>query len=544
MKTIPWWKRLGFRLAAAITLCSLLTLGVFAALMLRSQQRHMLEQARRSAALVSDTITSSIDLDMLYDRRDHAYAIMAVVGGQSHVDHLRVYDDVGRIRFSTDPAEVGQAADMQSASCLPCHGTAPRDRPLTRTDRTHLFTRDGRQVLGAVTPIYNQPACSNGGCHVHPPSQRVLGVVQLGLRLDAVEQERSALNRSTAGLSLSAALMLGLVAFVFTRRMVVRPVGQLVAGVRRVSAGELDQGVPVRGADELSVLGRSFNEMGQALARANRERQDLLENLEQQVSDRTAALERAQAQLTQTEKLSSLGKLAASIAHEINNPLAGILTVAKLLIRTIEEPPEHPKGPFLIRHLRLVHRETERCTAIVRNLLGFARERPLTLGDVDVNAALEEGLFLVASQMAVQNITIERQLGEVPPVQADFGQIRQAFANLIINACDAMAGGGTLRVHSALERVDGEIVVVSIEDTGTGIPPEVLSKVLDPFFTTKEKGTGLGLSVVYGVIERHGGRLAIESEPGKGTCVTIRLPIESREPSRAPEAPAAAAYGG
>jgi two-component system, NtrC family, sensor kinase len=540
MTTIPWWKRLGFKLAAAITLCSLLTLGVFAALMLRSQQRHLLDQAQRSAALVSDTITSSIDLDMLYDRRDHAYAIMAVVGGQPHVDHLRVYDDAGRIRFSTDPGEVGQTADMQSASCLPCHGAAPRDRPLTRTDRTHVISRDGRQVLGAVTPIYNQPACSNGGCHVHPPSQRVLGVVQLGLRLDAVEQEASALNRSAAGLSLAAAMMLGVVAFVFTRRMVVRPVGQLVAGVRRVSAGELDRGVPVRGVDELSVLGSSFNEMGQALHRAKREREHLLENLEQQVLERTAALERAQAQLIQTEKLSSLGKLAASIAHEINNPLAGILTVSKLLIRTIEEPPPDPRAPFLLRHLRLVQRETERCTAIVRNLLGFARERPLTLGDVDVNAAIEEGLFLVASQMAVQNITIERALHQVPPVRADFGQIRQAFANLIINACDAMASGGTLRVGSAIER---DMVRVEIADTGCGIPPDVLSKVLDPFFTTKEKGTGLGLSVVYGVVERHGGRLAIESEPGKGTVVSIRLPV-AESAVASPPAALAATHGG
>jgi two-component system, NtrC family, sensor kinase len=169
-----------------------------------------------------------------------------------------------------------------------------------------------------------------------------------------------------------------------------------------------------------------------------------------------------------------------------------------------------------------VQRETERCAAIVRNLLGFARERPLTLGDMDVNAALDEALFLVASQVAIQNIAIDRALVPVPAVRGDFGQIRQAFANLIINACDAMPGGGTLKVHS---RADNGLVEVVIADTGSGIPPDVLSKVLDPFFTTKERGTGLGLSVVYGVVERHGGRLAIESEVGRGTTVTIRLPL-------------------
>lgn len=531
MQTTAWNQRLGVKLAAGITLCSLAALAVFVGLVLRSQQRHMLEQAQRSAALVSDTITSSIDLDMLYDRRDHAYAIMAVVGGQPHVDHLRVYDALGRIRFSTKPNEVGHVADVRTdRTCISCHGRGDHNRPLDSAERTHVMTEDGRQVLGAVTPIYNQAACSNAGCHVHPASQRVLGVVQLGMRLDAIDQEESSLARQTVALSLSAALTMGLLAFAFTRRVVVRPVGQLLKGIRRAGAGQFDGKVPVHGNDELAVLGRSFNEMGQALARATREREELLESLEQQVLDRTAALERAQAQLIQTEKLSSLGKLSASIAHEINNPLAGILTVSKLLLRTLDETPDDPRVPMLQRHLRLVQRETERCSAIVRNLLGFARERPLTLGDVDVNAAIEEALFLVASQLAIQNIAIDRELTPVPPVRADFGQIRQAFANLVINACDAMTAGGRLRVASIL---DGDAVQAVVEDTGPGIPPEVLSKVLDPFFTTKEKGTGLGLSVVYGVVERHGGRLWIDSGVGRGTRVTIRLPVAGAKPAAA-----------
>jgi two-component system NtrC family sensor kinase len=376
---------------------------------------------------------------------------------------------------------------------------------------------------------------------VHPASQRVIGIVELGLRLDAIDVESVTLQRNTIWLSLLATLTIGLVTFVFTRRIVVRPVSQLVDGTNRVSVGELDRAVPVHGSDELAVLGSSFNEMGQALAQANAERNQLLENLERQVLDRTRALERAQAQLIQTEKLSSLGKLAASIAHEINNPLAGILTTAKLLIRTIGEGPDDKRSAFLVRHLRLVQRETERCTAIVRNLLGFARERPLTLSDVDVNAALEEGLFLISSQIALQNIVLERRLEPVPPVRADFGQIRQAFANLLINACDAMPKGGTLRASTHLAGPD-RVVEVLIADTGTGIPREVLSKVLDPFFTTKEKGTGLGLSVVYGVVERHGGRLLIDSEPGQGTTVTIRLPLpdDVDETSR----PATATVGG
>jgi two-component system NtrC family sensor kinase len=328
------------------------------------------------------------------------------------------------------------------------------------------------------------------------------------------------------GLALLAAVMLGFVTVTFTRRMVIRPVSSLVAGTKRVIEGDLAQTVPVTGSNEIAVLESSFNRMERSLAQASAERNQLLDNLERQVRERTAALERAQDQLIQTEKLSSLGRLSASIAHEINNPLAGILTTAKLLIRTLDGSAD-AQTPFLLRHLRLVQRETERCTAIVRNLLGFARERPLTLGDIDVNAALEEALFLASNQITLQNIVLERSLTPLPLVRADFGQIRQAFANLVINACDAMPAGGTLAVRSAVAPT-GDAIELSIRDTGHGMSPEVLSKVLDPFFTTKEKGTGLGLSVVYGVVKRHGGRLSIDSAPGQGTTITIQLPVAAR----------------
>ena len=291
---------------------------------------------------------------------------------------------------------------------------------------------------------------------------------------------------------------------------------------------------PVKSSGELAVLESSFNEMGTALEATRAERDALLAGLERQVRERTEALERAQERLIQTEKLSSLGRLSASIAHEINNPLAGILTTAKLLIRTIGDAPD-PQATWMVRQLGLVQRETERCTAIVRNLLGFARERPLTLTDADVNVALDEALFLVQNQFALQNITLERDLAPVPPVRADFGQLRQAFANIIINACDAMPKGGSLRVRTRALQPEQAVEVV-IGDTGTGIPRELLSKVLDPFFTTKEKGTGLGLSVVYGVVERHRGKLSIDSQPGAGTAVTIRLPLVSAVPGAAPAA--------
>jgi two-component system NtrC family sensor kinase len=282
--------------------------------------------------------------------------------------------------------------------------------------------------------------------------------------------------------------------------------------------------VPVTWQGELGILATSFNEMTRSLRTTKKELDALMHGLEAQVQERTAALQAAQDQLVRSEKLSSLGKLSASIAHEINNPLAGILTFAKLIVRTLEQgPPDDATRKALVRHLLLVQRETERCSAIVRNLLDFARERPLALKDVNVNHVVDEAIQLLANQIQIQGVKLEKQLGPVPMVDGDFGQLRQACVNVIMNACEAMQRGGKLSVESALIE-GGRFVELAFQDTGPGIPPDHLSKIFDPFFTTKEKGTGLGLSVVYGIVERHGGKIDLRTEVGKGTRVAIRLP--------------------
>jgi two-component system NtrC family sensor kinase len=235
-------------------------------------------------------------------------------------------------------------------------------------------------------------------------------------------------------------------------------------------------------------------------------------------------LKQAQTQLVQSEKLSSLGRLAASIAHEINNPLAGILTYAKLLVRMLEggELDDQTRSTC-VRHLKLVQRETERCSAIVRSLLEFARQRPLSLKEVDVSVVLDEAVSLVGHKAKLQGIAIDRHGDVLPAIRADFGQLRQAFVNIMLNACEAMKDGGTLSI-SCRPTPDAAGVALVFTDTGAGISPDRLAKIFDPFFTTKEMGTGLGLSVVYGIVERHHGTIGIQSEVGKGTTFTIVLP--------------------
>jgi two-component system NtrC family sensor kinase len=289
--------------------------------------------------------------------------------------------------------------------------------------------------------------------------------------------------------------------------------------------------VEIRTSDqgELGLLAASFNDMTRALRRLQADLRHFTEDLELKVRERTAELETAHEQLVRTEKLSSLGKMSASIAHEINNPLAGILTFAKLMIRTLEHgPADEATRKELIRNLGLVQRETERCSSIVRNLLDFARERPLSLKPVNVNQVVAEALSLIANQAAIQNVVMEKDLATVSPVEADYGQLRQAFVNIALNAVEAMPKGGRLDVITRSLR-DERQVEIAFADNGPGIPPDVLRKIFDPFFTTKEKGTGLGLSVVYGIVARHHGKVDVDTEPGRGTRFVIHLPFAERQ---------------
>jgi two-component system NtrC family sensor kinase len=527
------------RLTATVVLGAAAAIVLFAWLVLDAQQRYLIGRVTYGANLLSDTIKGSTYHAMLEDRRGDAYLAMDTIGRQEGIESVRFFNKEGRITFSTARGEVNTFVDKTAEACYACHAA---NQPLVRLSmpsRSRIYAHGGHRVLGTVTPIYNEPSCSTAACHAHPPEKTVLGVLDIGISLAPVDASVAQLRNETLLISALSVLLLASVVTWLAHRSVVRPVRELLSATRRVASGELTLHVPERSSTEIGELERSFNEMAQALNVEHQERLALLASLEEKVESRTAALKRAQDSLVRSEKLSSLGRLAASVAHEINNPLAGILTYAKLLTRTLEPgAADDPQKASAVKNLALVKREAERCTAIVRNLLDFARERPLNPTDVDLVAIVDEAIMLVSNQAKLQNVTIVRDLPKRAVVHGDFGQLRQACVNIIINACDAMKAGGTLRVAMATD-AEGRHAL-SFEDTGSGIAPEHLAKVFDPFFTTKDKGTGLGLSVVYGIVERHAGVLDLASVVGKGTTVTIHLPPAASTGTAGGAEPAAA----
>ena len=252
--------------------------------------------------------------------------------------------------------------------------------------------------------------------------------------------------------------------------------------------------------------------------------------LEQRVDQKTGELLRAHEQMVQVEKMVAIGKLAAVVAHEINNPLSGILTYAKLMKKWIAQGIEKPERKQEVNEcLDLVASESRRCGDLVKNLLTFSRTSPINLERTNINAVVDRCVRLIQHKSEMSAIQLETSLEEtLPPTYCDGSQIEQVLLALSLNAIDAMPRGGSLWITT---RINSEAEIeIEVRDDGMGIPADVLPKIFEPFTTTKDvgKGVGLGLAISKGIVERHGGRIDVKSEIGRGTTFTVTLPLDAR----------------
>lgn len=522
-------RSLGIRLLLPLFLTVGIVFTVHSYVNYRSTKADLLGFLRSSADQDSDLIRRATHDGMLLNRLDEVQETITRLANGSAVAAIRVYDKHGVIVLSAHPEEIGRYIELDSETCISCH-KQDETASVGQLERSGLARApEGAEVLRHLSVIENEASCANATCHAAPSQQKILGVLDVEMSMLPVEATLKAAQQRIVLTTISLLLIIGVVSAVFIAKVVHRPVLALHEGTRRIAAGELDTRIAVRGQHELAELAHAFNQMSEDLSSAHQELKGWSQKLEDTVLEKTSELQRAQRQVLLMEKMSSLGKLSATVAHELNNPITGMLNYAKLVERGLVDQPLEPAArEEMGRYLRFLQKECSRCGKIVTNLLLFARRTGAEMEPVDLNEIVERSLMLVQHHLKVSDIELRtRMLEGDPEIVADGGQLQQALVALLVNAIEAMggseAGGGFLSVH--LGASDGDISI-EIGDTGSGISPEVLPRIFEPFFSTKaeESGVGLGLAVVYGIIQRHGGTIEAESEPGLGTTFYVRLP--------------------
>ncbi len=617
------FNKIGFKLIFAVALTSLIIIGVFAFFNVKSQANSLINEVERHANQLAETVIASTRYDMMLNQRDRIQQIINTIGKQPQIRDVRIINKVGEIIYSSDSTSINKMVDKQAESCYACHA---EDQPLEHisiTERTRIFKvhPDSNRVLGIISPIYNEESCWQADCHAHPKDQKVLGVLDVSISLADVDNTILATEWKIVFFAIVAIVVIGLVIAFIIKRLVSKPVNDLLAATQQVSQGNLNYVIKDLGKDEIGQLASSFNTMTKKLAEARM-------------------------QLFQSDKMASLGRLAAGVAHEINNPLTGVLTYSSFLLKRTQNYPE------IQEDLKVIVRETIRSREIVKSLLDFARQSIPKKASADIVEILDRSIGVIENQLALNKVKIIKNIQpNLPKIVVDSNQIQQVFINLFVNASDAMSpNGGNITVtinqvslspygiahikkatcpkrHSLMDnevKIDGmpsikvkvisngkegiihldpiygkhnniynldfkitketkfvcpecntslieadktcphcgspvlafevegqgiyelcssencnwerwehmdsaglkEYIQIKISDTGCGISNEDLPRIFEPFFSTKgQKGTGLGLAVIWGIIDNHNGTINVESELGKGTTFTIRLPL-------------------
>ncbi|MEJ2695246.1 MAG: ATP-binding protein [Candidatus Sulfobium sp.] len=505
-----------------LTIGTLMVVGssIFWYFLFRHQEQELVEYSVKYGSSFVDSVKKSTRYGMLTFQKLLTQQTIEAIGSAEGVMDVRVFDTGGKIAYASSKKEIGTVIDMKSPLCLSCHSATGQSQS-TPTWFIHKTDSNAR-VLTIVQPIFNEPACYTSACHVHRKSQKILGLVQANLSLAFMDKSMKEQGIAITVYILIFLFIISIVLCTILWNFVSTPVSMLAQGMQKVADGDLDYHVEINTKDEMGELASAFNEMTSDLKAAKNELVEWGNTLEKKVQEKTEAIRMAQAQLIHSEKLASLGRMAAGVAHEINSPLTGIVTFGHLLLKRLPQDTEERED------VEVIIEQANRCSNIIKGLLGFARASAAEKAPVNINDVLSHSLNIVRNKADFFDIKLITDLDPaLSRVKADASQLQQVFLNMIMNAADAIEGKGTITVSTRnVNEDDMDYVEIEFHDTGPGISDENLAKIFEPFFTTKPvgKGTGLGLAVSHGIIREHGGKIDVKTWPGEGTSFLVRLP--------------------
>ncbi len=423
MKALEKFQKIGFKLIVVVGIIAVVTIGIFSYFNIKAHSEALITEVERHANQLGETVKHSTSYDMLLNQRDRIGKIISTIGQQHGIRNVRVLNKVGEIIYSSHPEEIGKMVNKKAESCYACHTANQPLQRLTIKDRTRIYITesDSSRVLGIINPIYNSKSCWQADCHAHSESQTILGVLDITISLKDVDTEIEKSEIDTVIFAFSAVIALSFIIGFFVRRWVDKPVKELLTATNQVGTGNLNFTIKNIRKDELGELAKSFNNM-------------------------TKKLSEARMQLFQSDKMASLGRLAAGVAHEINNPLTGVLTYSSFLLKRAHGNHE------LEEDLKVIVRETKRSREIVKSLLDFARQSVPKKNEADINEIINKSITVVENQLNINHVQLLKKLkDDLPKLTIDSNQMQQVFINLLVNASDAVGSkGGKITIETNL----------------------------------------------------------------------------------------------
>jgi two-component system NtrC family sensor kinase len=523
-------KSLAAKLIIALMSLIIVGVGISWYTLIHTGRINLINEAVKDAAGYSDLIKKSIRYDMLTFDREAIQRTLDDLKSATDVKGIKLVSSTGRISHSSAHSEIGRQIDRTARECNGCHvdGRSPSGSLAGIGQWTTYQGAEGYTVLTFIDPIHNEPSCSQAACHVHPPDQRILGILESDFSLASVDKNIQTQMVNTTVYAFALMSVIAAILYLILSKFVLKPVSTLSKAMGRVAQGHLEQAETADSQDEVGRLVGSFNEMTQELKTTREKLQNWTESLEREVAKKSDELKKSQDRLIHAEKLAAMGRLTADVAHEIRNPLTAIGGFARILQKKAAGEKEK-------KHAEIIVVEVARLEKILKDVLTFSSDVRYHLEKHRIDEVVFDVVKMFKYTCNEQSVTVEVAIEkDLPPILIDREQVTQAFSNLITNALEAMPRGGALSITAGSEfHNDVRYLYVKVFDTGTGVDENKLSLIFEPFFTTQERGrsTGLGLSITRKIMEEHGGFIKAEGTKGKGSTFSLYFPLQSDEDS-------------
>jgi two-component system NtrC family sensor kinase len=491
---------------------------------------------RQSGNNIGSIVEGALYHSMLANDKSSLRNTLDIINTLPGIDEVNMYDSDENLVYSSFADD--KHNKHSDPNCISCHANIKS--MFSENEKSYRIINvnsdcemnqndNGSRHLLIKSPILNEKSCSSSSCHAHKETDRLLGSLVIKIPLEA--QDAAIRKSSTEFFFLASftTLLLGLFLLFFTRKKIKDPLNSLIEVSIAVANGDKSTRIELKPnqLDDMRMVSQAFNDMLDNLHTATTELENWSQQLEYKVQKKSEELGAAREELMHVERLAALGKLSSSVAHEINNPLSGILIYTKLLYKQVSNPELYQsKRDSMLKHLKLIENETKRCGDIVKGLLDFSRKDQNDFEPKHLQEILQETYELMSHPIKMANIRFSTDFSTTSDlIYCNPNQIKQACVALLVNASEAVLENGEIVIRT--KNQDNDTVTFEIADNGSGIAEEDIPHIFEPFFSTKRNasGIGLGLSIVHGIIQNHKGKIQVKSELGNGTILSVTLPL-------------------